>query len=124
VKLLVDESLASRVAVLLAASGHDAIHVGDRGLLGSPDETVLAFAQGEDRIVVTADTDFGTLLALSAPPQPSVILLRQPGRRAEQRAAAVNGAIQAVSEALEAGAMVVVEPSRLRVRLLPFDEQA
>lgn len=121
-KLLVDESLAGRVAALLAEAGHDAIHVGDRGLLGSPDETVLASAQREDRILVTADTDFGTLLALSAPPQPSVILLRRPGRRAEKRATAITDAIEAVGEALEAGALVVVEPSRVRVRMLPFDE--
>jgi predicted nuclease of predicted toxin-antitoxin system len=122
VKLLVDESLAGRVAALLAEAGHDATHVGDRGLLGSPDETVLASAQREDRILVTADTDFGTLLALSAPPQPSVILLRRPGRRAEERATAITDAIEAVGEALEAGALVVVEPSRVRVRMLPFDE--
>lgn len=121
-KLLVDESLAGRVAALLAEAGHDAIHVRDRGLLGSPDETVLASAQREDRILVTADTDFGTLLALSAPPQPSVILLRRPGRRAEERATAITDAIEAVGEALEAGALVVVEPSRVRVRMLPFDE--
>lgn len=98
-KLLVDESLASRVAALLADAGHDAIHVGDRELLGAPDEMVLATARREDRVVVTADTDFGTLLVLSTPPQPSVILLRRPGRRADQRARAIIDVIDAVGEA-------------------------
>jgi predicted nuclease of predicted toxin-antitoxin system len=122
VRLLVDDSLANRVAALLADAGHDAIHVGDRELLGAPDETVLATAHREDRVVVTADTDFGTLLALSPPPQPSVILLRRQGRRAEQRTGAVLDAIDAVATALDEGALAVVEPTRVRVRRLPFDQ--
>lgn len=72
--------------------------------------------------MVTADTDFGTLLALSRTVQPSVILLRRPGRRAEQRAEAVIDAISTVGDALDDGALVVVEPSRVRVRTLSFDQ--
>lgn len=121
-KLLVDESLASRVASLLVDAGHDAIHVADRNLLGASDETVLATAHQEDRVVVTADTDFGTLLALSADPKPSVILLRRPGRRAEQRTEAIVAAITAVGDVVDDGALVVVEPTRVRVRMLPFNE--
>jgi predicted nuclease of predicted toxin-antitoxin system len=120
VRFLVDESLASRVATLLAEAGHDAIHVSDRELAGAADPTVLAAAQHEDRVVITADTDFGTLLALSSSPQPSVILLRRPGRRAEQRVGAVLEALEMVGAALDEGALVVVEPARVRVRMLPF----
>jgi predicted nuclease of predicted toxin-antitoxin system len=78
--------------------------------LGASDETVLATAQREGRVVVTADTDFGTLSALSGTAQPSVILLRRLGRRAEQRAEAVMDAIGTVGDALDDGALVVVEP--------------
>lgn len=121
-RLLVDESLAGRVASLLSDAGHDVVHVSDRGLLGASDDTVLTAAQQEGRVVVTADTDFGTLLALGSAAQPSVVLLRRPGRRAEQRAGAIIDAISAVSDALHDGALVVVEPSRVRVRMLPFDK--
>jgi predicted nuclease of predicted toxin-antitoxin system len=120
VKLLVDESLARRVADLLRDAAHDAVHAADRGLLGARDEVVMAAARQEDRVVVTADTDFGTLLALSDMPRPSVLLLRRPGRRVEQRVAAVAAAIAAVEDALEEGALVVVEPERIRVRELPI----
>lgn len=71
----------------------------------------------------TADTDFGTLVALSPTARPSVILLRWPGRRAAQRAGAVIGAITAFGDAHHDGALVVVEPRRLRVRMLPFDQE-
>ncbi len=72
-RFLVDESLQRHVADLLVDNGHDAVHVSDVGLRGAADETVLATADEHNRILITADTDFGTLLALSGAAQPSVI---------------------------------------------------
>ncbi|MGH8896942.1 MAG: DUF5615 family PIN-like protein [Egibacteraceae bacterium] len=61
---MVDESLQQRVADRLTEAGYDTVHVGALGLLGASDDDVLAAAAREERILVTADTDFGTLLAL------------------------------------------------------------
>ena len=58
-KLLTDESLSRRVADLLLEAGHEAVHAADRGLLGARDEAVMATARREERVVITADTDFG-----------------------------------------------------------------
>ena len=58
-KLLIDESLSARVAVLLVEVGHDAIHVGDLNLLGAPDTAVMDAARRDRRCVVSVDTDFG-----------------------------------------------------------------
>jgi predicted nuclease of predicted toxin-antitoxin system len=118
---MVDENLSQRVAVLLAESGHDAVHVGDLGLLGADDDKVLEAAVTEGRTLVTADTDFGAMLALSGSAEPSVLLLRGPGRRAEQRVGLVLRAIEASAETLEAGAIVVVESNLLRIRILPVN---
>jgi hypothetical protein len=68
----------------------------------------------------THDTDFGTLLPLSGVAHPGGPLRRRPGRRVEQRVAAVSDALAAVGDALEEGALVVVEPDRIRVRELPI----
>jgi hypothetical protein len=65
-KFLVDESLSTRVAELLQANGHDAVHVADLGLLGAIDPIVMQTAADAGRVLVTADTDFGELLALGA----------------------------------------------------------
>lgn len=119
-KLLVDESLQHDLAVALTEAGHDAVHVEDRGLRGATDNDVLARADAEDRIVVTADTDFGTLLALSGAPGPSVILLRRPGRRTAERARTVLTVIELVTAELTKGAVVTVEHDRVRVRELPI----
>jgi predicted nuclease of predicted toxin-antitoxin system len=77
VKVLIDECLAPRVADLLNQAGHEAIHVGEVGLLGHPDTDVMAHAHALGLVVVSADTDFGELLATSGDSLPSVILLRR-----------------------------------------------
>jgi predicted nuclease of predicted toxin-antitoxin system len=120
VRFLIDESLQQRIGDLLTQAGHEALHVEDLDLRGASDDQVLAALIQERCVLVTADTDFGTLLALSGDPFPSVILLRRPGRRPEQRAAAILGALDVVEARLPDAAMVVVEPHRLRIRDLPI----
>jgi predicted nuclease of predicted toxin-antitoxin system len=51
------------MAGLLRAAGHDCAHVYDLGLGGQPDEQIMVLADRENRILVSADTDFGELLA-------------------------------------------------------------
>jgi predicted nuclease of predicted toxin-antitoxin system len=78
VRFLVDNALPPRLARLLAKAGHDATHVCDYGMQSANDELVLARALLEDRIIVSADTDFGTLLAGMEASRPSFILFREP----------------------------------------------
>jgi predicted nuclease of predicted toxin-antitoxin system len=65
------------VARLLREADHDAIHVSERNLLGNADPEVMRVAVNEQRFVITADTDFGELLALGRHPGTSVLLLRR-----------------------------------------------
>lgn len=67
-RLLLDESLSQYTTQPLAQAGHDVLHLTDLDLLGATDEQVLAAALDDDRVLITADTDFGTLLALSQAP--------------------------------------------------------
>lgn len=119
-RFLIDECLSARLAVLLTAAGHDAVHVGDRGLLGAADDVVLAAALAESRIVVSADTDFGELLAERRVAEPSLVLFRRPGRTAERQASILLANLDQVTSDLIAGAVVVVAEDRLRVRRLPL----
>lgn len=120
-KLLIDESLQHDLARILTDAGHDAVHVADLGLRGTTDDEVLSRAAADGRIVVSADTDFGTLLALSGAPGPSVVLLRRAGRRAADRARTLLAVLVLVDEQLSRGAVVTVEQTRLRIRELPID---
>jgi predicted nuclease of predicted toxin-antitoxin system len=87
----------------------------------SGDATIADRALAEERVVVSADTDFGALLAQRGTDRPSVILIRRStDRRAGRIVQLLLGNLAAVEESLEQGAIVVFDAERIRVRLLPL----
>jgi predicted nuclease of predicted toxin-antitoxin system len=76
-RFLIDNALPPRLADLLLTEGHDAVHVRAYGMHAAKDEAILARALEEDRIVVSADSDFGTILAAQEAERPSFILFRE-----------------------------------------------
>ncbi len=119
-RFLLDQNLSSRLAQLLEAAGHDALHIASLGLSTATDEVVLARAVEDSRVLVSGDTDFGTLLAAGHRRKPSVILLRRERpRRPEAQATLILSHLDRLADALDAGAIVVIEESRIRIRPLP-----
>ena len=118
-RFLVDQAVSWRVARDLAAEGHDAVHVRDLGLAAADDATILRRAADEERVIITQDTDFGTLLAGSFDAQPSVIILRMHNGRPEEHTSALLANLDELDDDLVRGAIVVIGDTAIRVRRLP-----
>lgn len=105
----------------LVAEGHDAVHVHDVGLTSRPDPDVLDAAVSEQRVLITLDTDFATLIAHARSALPSVLLFRgnvTRGPSDQSRLLLAN--LDAIAEDLHAGAVVVIGDDRVRIRRLPI----
>jgi predicted nuclease of predicted toxin-antitoxin system len=85
------------------------------------DDAILARALAEDRIVVSADTDFGAILANQLASHPSFVLFRDPSLLvASDYAAMLVPALSLLEPELTAGCVAVFRNGRLRVRRLPL----
>lgn len=120
-RFLVDENLSRQLPELLRTAGHEADHVAKVGLGAASDPEILDRARDDGCVLISADTDFGTLLAESHARLPSIILIRRTSnRRTFHLAGLIEANLPELAEDLEAGCVVVFDAERVRVRRLPL----
>lgn len=121
-KFLVDNALPPRLAKILDQEhGHSAVHLRSYGIQDAPDEAVLARALTEDRVLLSADSDFGALLASRNLAKPSFVLFRKADLvRAEEYAQVLIKVLPLVERDLIEGAIVVIRDTKVRIRRLPL----
>lgn len=123
-KFLVDNQLSPRVAEGLRAAGHDAVHVRDYAMQAAKDIAVFERAGAEQRVIISADTDFSRIVAQRQTTLPSIVLLRWPMlRQADAQVAVLLANLPNVERHLERGSIVVIEETRVRVRSLPLGNE-
>lgn len=119
-KFLVDNNLSPALVAFLSELKFDAVHVRDYGMQRAPDEAILARAHTEDRIIVSADTDFGFLLFRWHKAKPSVVIFRNFSSLPARQFQAIELIANTFGKELEAGSLLIVEPGKLRIRKLPL----
>lgn len=120
-RLLIDENLSARIVGTLQEAGHDAVHVTAAGLANTDDPIVLDAAASDGRVVVTADTDFGALLASRGASSPSVLMLRSADHLTpDEQAQLIVAVLAQVGTELDRGAIASASSGRIRLRNLPI----
>jgi predicted nuclease of predicted toxin-antitoxin system len=115
-RILANENLPRPVVAALRDAGHDVAWVRE-SMPGATDFDVLALAQAEHRIVLTADLDFGELAFRSGlPAQCGVVLVRLDWKNPEADNLAIVAAIASKDD--WSGVFAVVERDRVRIRPL------
>ncbi len=118
-KLLIDMNLSPQWAPFLDQNGFPAVHWSAVGSYSATDSEIMAYAAEKDLVIFTHDLDFGALLAATKAGTPSVIQIRSQDVWPHSMGALVLRSLNAVRSHLEIGALVTIEPSRHRIRLLP-----
>jgi len=119
-KFLADMGVVMRIVQWLRDEGHDAVHLREENLHRLPNGLIFEKANLEKRILLTYDLDFGEIVALSGEKQVNVILFRLRNTRTPHVIERLKKVLKDSAQALEEGAIVVVEETRHRIRRLPF----
>lgn len=119
-RIVVDMNLSVEWVPLLEQAGWAAVHWSSVGDPCAEDTAIMAWDRDDGRIVFTHDLDFGTTLALTHAEGPSVIQVRGQCVLPERIGPLVLAALSRYERELSAGALVVVEQARSRVRVLPL----
>jgi predicted nuclease of predicted toxin-antitoxin system len=120
VPIVVDMNLSVEWIPFLEQAGWPAVHWSEVGDPRAEDTTIMAWALAQGRMVFTHDLDFGTALALTHAGGPSVLQVRGQRVLPEHMGPWVLAALKRYETELSAGALMVVEETRSRVRILPF----
>ena len=120
-EMLADMGIARSTVQALRRYGHAASHLSEEGLERLSAPSILEKAAREHRIIITCDLDFTDLLALGALAGPSVILLRLHDQTPNSVTPRVPEVLDECNEALTAGAVIMIEETRYRLRHLPIE---
>ena len=119
-KLLVDMNLSPEWAAVLTLAGWEAVHWSKVGNPRADDSEIMTWARQNGHVVFTHDLDFGAMLALTQAAGPSVIQVRTQDVTPAAIGKLVAAALRQFERELAKGALIVLDESRARARVLPL----
>jgi len=120
IRLVVDVNLSPLWVDVFVRHGWAAVHWSTVGDPRAEDRTIMAWASESGHVVFTHDLDFGTLLALTRASGPSVVQVRSHDVLPDRIGSMVVSVIRTYQSHLQEGAIVTVDESRGKVRILPI----
>lgn len=123
-RLLVDMNLSPRWVSLLADAGIEAAHWSMLGTANATDTEIMAYARANDYVVLTHDLDFSAILAVTHGEKPSVVQIRTEDLSLNAIGKQVIAALLQMKLDLEEGALLTIDPSRTRLRVLPLQPKS
>lgn len=119
-KFFVDNNLSPKLSKKLNEEGFDSIHAKDINFQKASDEDIFRRASEEERIIVSADTDFGFILSRWNKSLPSIVLFRHFSTVPELQFQYIITTIEKFKDDLNKGSLIIIEPTRTRIKNLPF----
>lgn len=119
-RLVIDVNLSPDWLPVLTEAGFETVHWTQVGDPSATDREIMDWAVENGYVVFSHDLDFSTMLALTHASGPSLVQLRGPKVLPEQIADLLVQSLHRFHVDLEAGALLLIEPGRSRVRILPL----
>jgi len=120
IQILIDMNLSPDWVGQLTANGWPSVHWSTVGDPSATDHEIMQWARTNGYVVFTHDLDFGTMLALTHATGPSVIQVRGQNVLPDHMSPILIAALKQHESELAAGALVVVDAAKSRVRVLPI----
>lgn len=117
---LLNMNIPRRLKPLLESAGHPCRHAGDIGLERADDWDILEEAARQGEVILTHDLDYGRLLAFTRAAKPSVVIIRLSHPYPQLILRRLLAAWPLIEPPLTNGAVVVIEDTTVRIRLLPL----
>ena len=121
-RIKLDENLSRHLKPLLEREGHEAVTAGEEGLLGKPDIEVGAAAKAEGMMIFTLDLEFADLRKFIPGSHPGVVLFRPQSMGPLTVNHLIVEFVKETDLAALSGCVVVVDPTRVRIRRPPLDK--
>ncbi|HEY5239657.1 MAG TPA: DUF5615 family PIN-like protein [Rhizomicrobium sp.] len=115
-RFLADENCDRLIVETLRTAGHDVSYVVE-GRRGQGDQQLFKDAFAQNRILLTADLDFGHLAEQEAQQAPAIILMRLSALNRDKRARRVADVVEQLTDAVP-GHLLIIEPGQIRLRTL------
>ncbi len=110
-----------KVASWLNSIGHNAIHLSEESLHTMEDYQIVAKATEENRVILTADMDFGQILSFTKSSSVSVIQFRLFDLAPDNLISKLNIVFSSFSEQLdESHVIITIQENKIRIKNLPL----